>query len=355
MKARYLFIALLMLLCGGTAFSQHDTVIKNKREAELLIPRPHLEPVKSMDLKNREALDTIETQTPGVMIILYADMTWKYYTDPSEALRSEIFKKNWSKELPNPYHVPLESLPEKISIWVVDTLSEYKCPNKVKVYSPFGYRHRRRHQGVDLPLHTGDNVYAAFSGKVRMSKYYKAYGNIVIIRHENGFETFYAHLSKCLVEPDQWVEAGQVIGLGGSTGRSTGPHLHFETRYKGYAFDPQWLIDFESGTLRHRLFVLKKKYLSADSRYVPESEIEEEEIAFGDAKDYAKADSLAAVRKAEAEKAAAAAAKYHKIRSGDTLYELAKKNKTTVSAICKLNPGLTSKSTLKVGKTIRVK
>lgn len=356
MEARFLFIsALLILFGGGAAFAQHDTAIRTKKEAELLIPRPHLEPVRSMELRNREILDTIETQSPGVMIILYADRTWRYYKDPSEVLRSEVFTKNWAKELPNPYHLPLEALPEKISIWVVDTLSEYKCPNQTKVYSPFGYRHRRRHQGVDLPLRKGDDVYAAFSGKVRMSRYYKAYGNIVIIRHENGLETFYAHLSKRLVEPDQWVEAGQVIGLGGSTGRSTGPHLHFETRYKGYAFDPQWLIDFESGTLRHRLFVLKKKYLSADSRYVPESEIEEEEIAFGDAKDYAKADSLAAVRKAEAEKAAAAAAKYHKIRSGDTLYDLARQYKTSVSSICKLNPGLTSKSTLKVGRTIRVK
>lgn len=356
MELRHLFISALLVLFGaGPAFSQHDTAIRTKKQAELLIPRPHLQPVKSMDVCEREVLDTIETQSPGVMIVLYADKTWKYYRDPEEILRSEHFKKNWSRDYPNPYHLPLEALQDKISIWVVDSLNEYKCPNKTKVYSPFGYRHRRRHQGVDLPLRKGDDVYAAFSGKVRMSKYYKAYGNIVIIRHENGLETFYAHLSKRLVEPDQWVEAGQVIGLGGSTGRSTGPHLHFETRYKGYAFDPQWLIDFESGTLRHRLFVLKKKYLSADSRYVPESDTEEEDIALGDARDYAVADSLAAVKKAEAEKAAAAAAKYHKIRSGDTLYDLARKYGTSVSAICKLNKGLTAKSTLKVGKTIRVK
>ena len=99
-------------------------------------------------------------------------------------------------------------------------------------------RRGRRHQGVDLPLKTGAPIYATFTGKVRVSKYWGAYGNIVIIRHENGIETFYAHLSERLVEQDQWVNAGEVIGYGGSTGRSTGPHLHFEVLINGTAVDP---------------------------------------------------------------------------------------------------------------------
>lgn len=165
----------------------------------------------------------------------------------------------------------------------------------------------------------------------------KGYGNIVIIRHENGLETFYGHLSKRNVESGDWVNAGDVIGLGGNTGRSTGPHLHFETRYKGYAFDPQWLIDFETGTLRHRMFVLKKKYLSQYSNY---------EQNFDDEFKTAEEDA--------AEEAALKAMKWHTVKSGDTLGKIARNNGTTVNALCRLN-GIKSTSTLRIGQKIRVR
>jgi len=349
--------ALCALLSTTEIFAQNDTMIKTKKDAELLVPRPFRESVPSMVKTDKDILDSIETSSPGVKILLFADNTWKYYKDPSVILKNDVFSENWNTETADPYHVDQKDLPEKISLWIVDTLSEYKCPHVTKVYSPFGYRHRRRHQGVDLPLKTGDPVYAAFSGKVRLSKYYSGYGNLVIIRHENGLETFYAHLSKREVESGEWVEAGQEIGLGGSTGRSSGAHLHFETRYMGYAFDPQWLIDFESGTLRHRLFTLKRQYLDAASKYVPESDDEEIDIHEGDQKDYATQDSIAAAKKAAEEKAAAekAAAQYHKIRSGDTLSGIAHRYGTTVSKIIKLNPGLTTRTTLRIGRSIRVK
>ena len=170
-----------------------------------------------------------------------------------------------------------------------------------------------------------------------MSRYFGAFGNLVVIRHENGIETFYAHLSKRSVEAGDWVNAGEVIGLGGSTGRSTGPHLHFETRYKGFAFDPQWLIDFEKGILRHRLFVLKKKYFNIYSNY--EQDFEDEMRNHEDDK---------------AEDAEKAAMRYYTIRSGDTLYKIARRNGTTVKAICRLN-NMKENATLRVGKRIRVR
>lgn len=343
-----------MVFAAGSLCAQHD--IQSEKKAQLLIPRPHLHPVKSMEPPSgAEGVDTIDTQSPGVKIILLSDNTWKYWRDPDDIMSQKIFTENWSNDYPDPYRNNLDELPDRINIWLVDSLCQYRCPDITKVYSKFGYRHGRRHQGVDLPLKTGDKVYAAFSGKVRVSKYYKGYGNLVILRHENGLETFYGHLSKRLVNVDDWVEAGDAIGLGGSTGRSTGAHLHFETRFRGYAFDPQWMIDFETGTLRHRLFVLKKKYLNANSTYVPVSDDEEDEIAIADAKDKATADSIAAVKKAAAEKAAAEAAVYYKIKSGDTLYRIANRNGTTVSAILKLNPGMTAKTTLKIGRSIRIK
>ena len=159
----------------------------------------------------------------------------------------------------------------------------------------------------------------------------------MIIRHENGLETFYGHLSERKVGENDWVNAGDVIGLGGSTGRSTGPHLHFETRYKGFAFDPQWLIDFKTGDLRHRLFVLKKKYFSPYSNY--EQDFEDE---FKNEEDD---------RREEAERAAM---RFHTVKSGDTLGRIAINNGTTVSAICKLN-GIKPDTVLKIGRKLRVK
>ncbi len=339
----------LSSLCGVETAAQ-DTTIKTKKDAELLIPRLSTQPVKSIDPSIAQGIDTLDTANPHIKIVLMSDYTWKYFKDKSYAVDKAVFNEYWTHDSPNPYGVQLDSLPSETAFWVVDTLSGYHCPHQTKVYSKFGVRHGRRHQGADLPLDTGTPVYAAFDGKVRIAHRFRGYGNLVVVRHDNGLETFYAHLSKIYVMEDEWVNAGTIIGLGGSTGRSTGPHLHFETRYKGYAFDPEWLIDFQTGTLRHRLFVLKRKYLSPASNYVPEDEQEEIDIIEGDtrAEEEAKA-------KAEAERKAREAAQYHTIRQGDTLGRLAVKYHTTVRAICRLNPGLKETTILQLGRKIRVK
>lgn len=341
--------AILVQALASSPTEAQDSTIRTKSQAEILIPRPAKEPVKSMELKTSAAMDTIATADPFIKILLFSDYTWKYIKDPSYVQDQSLFTENWDHEFPNPFNVSESDLPSEIGLWIVDSLSGYRCPNQVPVYSKFGYRHGRRHQGVDLPLQTGTPVYAAFDGKVRVAKRYKAYGNLVIIRHENGLETFYGHLSKIMVQEDEWVSAGSIIGLGGSTGRSTGPHLHFETRYKGYAFDPEWLIDFETGTLRHRLFVLKKKYLNAGSKYVPESEQEEIDIEEGDTKDREEA-----AKKAEEERKAAAAIQYHTIRQGDTLGKLAIKYHTSIKTLCRLN-GIKETTILQLGKKLRVR
>ena len=348
MSASTIVMALVSMMNLIPASAQ-DTTIRSKKQAELIVPRPAFQPVQSMDASTAAAMDTIDTADPYIKILLFDDYTWKYYKDPSYSANNQVFAENWTHDAPDPYRLSLESLPDETGLWIVDSLSGYRCPNQTDVYSKFGYRHRRRHQGVDLPLQTGTPVYAAFSGKVRLAKWFRGYGNLVVLRHENGLETFYGHLSKIIVSEDQWVDAGSIIGLGGSTGRSTGPHLHFETRYKGYAFDPEWLIDFHSGVLRHRLFVLKKKYLNASSNYVPEDEQEEIDIIEGDTQDKEEA-----AKKAEAERKAAAAAQYHTIRQGDTLGALARKYHTTVRKLCQLN-GISERTILQLGKKLRVK
>lgn len=308
---------------------------------------PTAKPIRSKPLSDtHETLDTLETSDTGMKLILFTNGTWKFVKDYSTPVTDSLMRENWEENSLMPYKISRDSLPYRITLCLIDSLESYCCPCAVPVYSKFGVRHGRNHNGVDLPSPTGTPTYAAFAGKVRTAIRSKGYGNIVILRHPNGLETYYGHLSRIDVQVGDWVEAGQAIGLIGSTGRSTGPHLHFETRYKGFAFDPQWIIDFSSGNLRKNYFILKKKYLSNYNRYTPESLDEEENILLTEEQERAEEERL----RKEAE-----AMRWHTIKSGDTLSRIAANNGTTVSAICKLNPGLTSKSTLKIGRKIRVR
>ena len=290
--------------------------------------------------------DTLDTGNPAVKVVLYDNGTYRYVKDPSAVADTTLFTEFWDERAVNPYHQSPDPIPDQFSIWVLDSLDTYCCPYQTTVRSKFGYRHGRRHQGVDLPYPTGTPVPAAFSGKVRISDYVGGYGNLVVIRHASGLETFYAHLSKRNVNTGDWVSAGDIIGLGGSTGRSTGPHLHFETRYRGAAFDPSWLIDFETGT--------RSWYFNPNQRYVQNVD-DEDEIFRTDEEDRILAEQKAKEEAAARARAEAAAQKYHTIRSGDTLSGIAKKYHTTVRRICALNPGLTERTVLKLGRKIRVR
>ena len=157
----------------------------------------------------------------------------------------------------NPYGFEVSLLVDSICLTLTDTVHcSFHMPNLGRVNSTFGWRGRRVHSGIDLQLHWGDTVNAAFDGVVRVSKYGKGYGNYIIIRHENGLETLYAHLQKRFVVKNDTVHAGNLIGLGGSTGRSTGAHLHFETRFLGRPIDPELFIDFQQNRLKQQsLFI----------------------------------------------------------------------------------------------------
>ena len=332
---------LLFLSCPSSHAQESEKArkIDNLRKAELMVPRLAFQPVRTMIPHEGDPVDTLATELDYIKVILYNDNTWKYIKDDNYLNSEEVFSKYWDHINTNPYKIPIDSLEATSAIWLIDEMSDFCCPYQGAVYyrGKFGVRRGRRHMGVDIPLKSGTPIKATFDGKVRVSKYMNGYGNIVILRHENGLETFHGHLSKRLVDVDEIVHAGDIIGLGGSTGRSTGPHLHYETRYYGYAFDPQWLIDFEKGTLRRRIFLFKKKYLDIHSNYAQDFEDEwlnEEED-----------------KKEDAEKAAM---KWHTIKKGDTLGRIAINNGTTVSALCKLN-GITTKTTLKIGKKLRVR
>ena len=293
------------------------------------------------DTNGLTVLDTLATENDAVQVILYSNNSWKYILNREVAKDSTIFEKYWDTTTLFPYkEVDMSGMPKSVVIDLVDSLTSYHCPYQGSVHprGKYGPRRRRQHQGVDLPLKMGDPVYATFCGRVRISQYNKGgYGNLVIIRHDNGLETYYGHLSERLVEPDQWVEAGQIIGLGGSTGRSTGPHLHFETRYYGQSFDPERLIDFKNGTLSRETFLLKKSFFSIYSNAGQDFE-----------------DEIANEEQDKKEAAEKAAMKYYKIRSCDTLGGIARRYGTTVTNLCRLN-GIKSTTVLRIGRSLRVR
>ena len=196
--------------------------------------------------------------------------------------------------------------------------------SNTKITSKFGPRRRRMHNGIDVKVYIGDTIRAAFSGKVRVVKNQGrrvGYGKYVIIRHENGLETVYAHLSKQLVNEDQYVESGEVIGLGGNTGRSTGSHLHFETRFLGQAINPALLFDFEKQDIVADSYLFmkgKNRYRRNNSSYAS---------ANGDVQ-------------------------YYKVRKGDSLSRISQKTGVSIDRLCKLN-GITRRTTLRPNQVLK--
>ncbi len=188
-----------------------------------------------------------------------------------------------------------------------------------EVTSRFGMRHGRYHYGTDVNLETGDSVLSAFDGIVRITKLSRSYGFVVVVRHMNGLETLYAHLSQINVKNDQLVKAGDMIGLGGNTGRSRGSHLHFEIRYLGAPINPEDIIDFQN----YRL-ISDVLYLTA--------------YHFRYHKDISKLKE----------------AKYHKVKNGETLGSIARKYHTSINNLKKLNR-MKRSTLIRAGKRIRVR
>ncbi len=340
MYKKLLIISLLSIL-NLSAFAQESDTTKvasadSLRTAQSTqVPRP-IGPVRT--LGKVSVIDTLPTGNDALSIVLFNDNTWRYILAEDYKNDPEIFDDHWNTASTHAYKgLTADSLAETTAIRLVDSLESYHYPYIGRITSRYGPRRGRAHQGIDIALKTGDPIYATFDGKVRFSKAAGDYGNLIVIRHNNGLETYYAHLSQRDVEVGDWVVAGQQIGLGGSTGRSTGPHLHFEVRYRGQSFDPERIVDFSTGNLRREELLLRRRHFSIYSKFEQDFS-DEEEVA----------------KQEEAERKAAAAVQYHTVRSGDTLGALARKYGTSVSRLCQLN-GIKSTSILRIGQRLRVR
>lgn len=191
----------------------------------------------------------------------------------------------------------------------------YSHPVPGIVTSNFGWRDSAAHNGIDLDLRTGDKVKCIFDGVVRIAKRNSSYGKVVVIRHYNGIETLYAHLSKINVKPGQKVKSGQTIGLGGSTGKSTGSHLHFETRFKGMPLNPNFLISFK------------------DQKII--------------------ADTISIKRTRYSYMAYPHNAKTYIVKKGDSLFDIAQQFGVTIKFLTEIN-GIKRNRSLKVGQVLRL-
>lgn len=245
----------------------------------------------------------LDSKEANLALIKYGQLpATNFYDDFDE---STVFNITPDTEFPESQIIKIES----------DSLGIYHHPKVGSVNSKFGWRDGRMHKGIDINLHKGDAVVAAFDGMVRIAHAKGAYGNVVIIRHYNGLETVYAHLSKIKVKPGQVVLAGQLIGLGGNTGRSSGPHLHFEVRFKGQALNPSSIISFtENKTLNDSIVIKKSRYGIC---------------------------------------AYPSNAVLHIIEKGDTWYEVAKRYGLSMKELCVLN-GTDKRYYLKIGQKLRV-
>lgn len=237
------------------------------------------------------------------------------------------YDMNWNNQKIHAYKYDLTKMEETVEFFLTYGLGEdmsMPLDGYMHVTSNYGPRGWRHHNGIDLRLKKGDNVRTIFEGKIRIAQYSSSYGYVIVVRHFNGLETFYAHLSKMKVKEGDMVSAGQVIGLGGNTGHSTGNHLHLEVRYKGHPINPNEIIDFAAGKLKHNTFTVDKSYFTSSNPY---------QSAHG---------------------GGSGASSYHTIRRGDTLGKIAQRYRTSVKKLCSLNK-ISTRTTLRVGRKIRVR
>lgn len=295
---------------------------------------------------SQKIIDSIPSEN-GMMYI-FANRTWMYKEDMNfdgvmndhldmlvQEDTSINFYQDWDVDVCYTSNLANDPNQIKDTIWICledaesDSLDNtFHMPFNGRVTSHFGWRRGRMHNGTDIDLNTGDTVRSAWGGKVRYAKYNDGgFGNLVVVRHHNGLETFYAHLSKLIAVPNQIVEPGEPLGLGGNTGHSYGSHLHFEVRFYDIPIDPESIIDMKEGKVRNENLLVHRGSFRPGAH---------------------KSNAGGNVA------SSGSGGKYYRIRSGDTLSAIAARNRTTVSRLCQLN-GIRPTTVLQIGRNLRIR
>lgn len=305
---------------------QEDTLIREPEEIKQ--ESPQAEPESEMDNANfqpKKDLSIVSEDTTSIDegVLSVVEVSEELKIDSVWVKVAEYYAI-WDSRNVNPYKIDPTKFEDTVVINLYDEAKNqlWSAPlGSSQITSNFGMRGYRWHYGTDLELDTGDPVKAAFDGIVRIVRYdARGWGNFIVVRHYNGLETLYAHLSKQSVEVGQMVKAGDVLGLGGSTGRSSGPHLHYEVRYQGNAINPVSIYNFNENNLIAPVFTLTPRHFAY----------------FGS--------KNAMVRRTA----------YHTIRRGDTLGGIARRYGVSVSYLTRINK-ISTRTKLQVGRRLRVK
>lgn len=320
-----------MLLIPLSSFAQNNTdTLNNSERVELKYKQRH----SRANAENFYA-DGIKIQRD---LSLLKDLQEERVLSADEIPAEDLYSGIWNNRYVNSYR-SIENIPDTFKV----NLADFSMPSMGYVTSNYGMRGRgrrkRMHYGIDLKVQKGDTIYAAFDGKVRVKQYERrGYGYYLVLRHPNGLETVYGHLSRFLVDVDQVVKSGEPIGLGGNTGRSTGSHLHLEFRFLGNPINPTYIVDFDNKVCHKDTYLV-----TADSYNKASKGVNVNLLTASETRSSATAKN----------KYASEDVSYHRIKSGDTLSTIAKKYGTSVRQLCNLN-SITTKTILRPGKSLRV-
>jgi LysM repeat protein len=316
-KVTFFFILCFVFFVSNNGFSQVQIILPDSNEAI------DTEEEDEVDEESVE-FDSIIIETNGPYWDFLRPRDFKFDTSYAPA---NCYYNFWDTVVINPYKYDLKIMNDTVVLSLVTDGCGFHPPAIGDLSSTFGFRRWGRrakfHFGVDVRMDIGDPVYAAFAGVVRIAKKSADYGYMVLIRHDNGLETLYAHFSQLLCYIGQNVNAGDIIGLAGSTGRSTGPHLHFEVRFKGEKINPNKLVHFPTGSLL------------SDSLQIDKS-------------------CFKHLYEVKSAKLKLKTPKYIKVRKGDTLYKIAREYGVSVKRLARLN-NISRKAKIKRGRRIRLR
>lgn len=266
MNSRKLILYTVLFLASFVSFAQNSEKKEKsaaRRFADSLYYVHSIKPQQKQQQKQEENAKIDLSKTKEAKTNVKSAYTSKNAKIPS----STLYESTWYNERVKVPTFSFRDVPDEIVLRLIDPDKgqNFCFPIKKIKSSSYGWRWGRPHSGIDIALNVGDPIHAAFDGVVRLAKYNGGYGNCIVIRHYNNLETLYGHLSKINVKVGQEVKAGDVIGLGGNTGRSTGPHLHFECRLMYACFDPEWIFDLETYSIKTSFLRIDKTYFGVES------------------------------------------------------------------------------------------